>query len=148
MSETTEKLPVQFLYSMILSAAVGERAQINGPIGGRYMSTAQGGGRIEGPRVRGEVLQGFVWGPHKMRGTDYSHMHYDVRVLVRTDDGHCVLVRYRGTNSPAYPDGSWRVGIVFEAEDGPHGWLNSVQAIGVGRKVGEDIEMMVYALTS
>lgn len=146
MSDTRGKLAVEFLYRMVGSGAVGERAQINGPLGGRYMSTAKGGGRIEGPRLKGDLVEGFVWGPHRMRGNDYSHMHYDVRMLLRTDDGSRVLIRYRGTNSPAYPDGSWRIAPVFEAEDGPYAWLNSVQAMGVGRKVGEDIELMVYAV--
>ena len=148
MSETMKTLPIEFLYRMVGSGAVGERAQINGPLGGRYMSTAKEGGRIEGPRIQGDLLEGFAWGPHRMRSTDYGHMHYDVRFLLRTDDGYRVLIRYRGTNSPAYPDGSWRGGLVFEAEDGPYAWLNSVQAIGVGRQVGEDIELMVYALTA
>jgi hypothetical protein len=148
MNDKLSALPVEFLFRMIGSAAVGERAQINGPLGGRYISTATGGGIIDGPRIRGELLQGFAWGPHRMRSTDYGHMHYDVRVLLRTHDAQHILMRYRGTNSPTYADGSWRTGIVFEAENGPYGWLNAIQAIGVGRKVGGDVEYLVYALTA
>jgi hypothetical protein len=149
MDEKFTNLPVRFLFRMIGSAAVSDqRAKVTGPMGGRYMSTSTKGGPLEGPGIRGELLQGFAWGPHRMREANFGHMHYDVRVLLRTDDGHRILMRYRGTNSPTYADGSWRTGVVFEAEKGPYEWLNAVQAIGVGRKDGDDVDYMIYAVAA
>jgi hypothetical protein len=148
MSEKLSKLPATFLFRMIGSAAVGERHQIVGPLGGRYMSTATAGGRFEGPGLKGDLLDGYAWGPHRMAGEHHRHMQYDVRVLLRTDEGRRILMRYRGVNSPTYADGSWRIGPVFEAERGPHAWLNGVQGVGVGRKVGPDVEYLIYALNA
>lgn len=146
MTGILDAVPVDFLFHMVGEDAVGERNRFEGPMGGRYMSTPTGGGRFEGPRIKGELLQGFSWGPHRMKGSDYGHLLYDARVLLLTDDGHRILARWHGANSPRYSDGSWRVGAVFEAEDGRHAWLNEVVAIGVGRKVGADVDYMFYAV--
>jgi hypothetical protein len=150
MNERFTRLPVQFLFRLIGEAAVSDqRAKISGPMGGRYMSTSSEGGRLEGPGIAGEMLRGFAWAPHRMRdGKDFGHMHYDVKVLLLTDDGYRILMRYRGTNSPTYADGSWRTGVVFEAEKGPYEWLNAVQAIGVGRKQGTAVNYMIYAVAA
>jgi hypothetical protein len=148
MSDKVSILPAQFVFRMVGSAALGERVQTVGPLGGRYMSTATGGGRFEGPSLRGELLEGFAWGPHRMRGSDYGHMHYDVRVLLKTDDGHHILMRYRGVNSPTYGHRNWRIAPVFEAECGPYSWLDRVQGVGLGRVVGSDVEYMIYALSA
>jgi hypothetical protein len=150
MNDKLTDLPVRWLFHLVGDSAVSDqRAKVSGPMGGRYMSTSTAGGRLEGPGISGQMLQGFAWGPHRMSGTDgFRHMQYDVRVLLRTDDGHNILMRYRGTNSPTYADGSWRTGVVFEAEDGPYAWLNEVQAIGVGRKLGDAVEYMIYAVTA
>jgi hypothetical protein len=145
MGERLQRLGATFLFRMTGSAAVGERVKIAGPLGGRYMSTA-GGGRFEGPRLRGEMLEGFAWAPHRMRLGDHGLMHYDVRLLLRTDDGYRILIRYRGVNSPTYADGSWRTAPVFEVERGPHEWLNGVQGAAYGRIVGQDVEYDVYAV--
>ncbi|MFC4595735.1 DUF3237 family protein [Sphingobium tyrosinilyticum] len=151
MSKTLTELPVQFLFRLIGEAAVAgdQRAKVSGPMGGRYMSTSTKGGPLEGPRIKGQMLQGFAWGPHRMaEGAGYGHMHYDVKVLLLTEDGYRILMRYRGTNSPAYADGSWRTGVVFEAEKGPYEWLNALQGIGIGRKLGDAVEYMIYAVTA
>lgn len=142
-------LPIEFLFHMIGDDAVGERNKFDGPMGGRYMSTPTGGGTLEGPRIRGTLVQGFSWAPHRMkRGMDYGHLQYDARVLIQTEDGHRILGRWHGTNSPTYADGSWRVGAVFEAENGPYAWLNGVVAIGVGRKDGPNVDYRFYAVTA
>lgn len=146
MTSKSDALPVTFLFRMDGHDAVGERLKVTGPMGGRYFSTPTEGGAIEGPRIRGALLKGYSWAAHRMKGADFGYMHYNVRVLIVTDDGHRIVMRYRGVNSPAHADGSWRTGIVFEAEDGPYAWLNDVVAIGVGRKVGADVEYKVYAL--
>jgi hypothetical protein len=147
MSKPLDRLGVTFLFRMIGSAAVGERIKIAGPLGGRYMTTATDAGTFEGPRLKGEMLAGFAWSPHRMpAGGGHGFMQYDVKLLLRTHDGHRILIRYRGVNSPAYADGSWRTAPVFEAEVGPYDWLNGVQAIAVGRIVGADVEYDVYAV--
>lgn len=148
MTDKPASLPGEFLFRIQGDAAVGERLQVTGPMGGRYFSTSSEGGVVEGPRIRGRMLKGFAWSPHRMRESNFGHLHYDVRVLLLTDDGHRIRMIYRGTNSPTYADGSWRTGAVFEAENGPYGWLNAEVAVGYGRKVGDAVEYMMYALRS
>lgn len=146
MSDKLTSMPGEFLFRIVGEAAVGERLKVNGPMGGRYFSTSSEGGRIEGPGISGQMLKGFAWAPHRMRTTDFGHLHYDVKVLLLTDDGHRIRMSYRGTNSPTYSDGSWRTGVLFEAEKGPYEWLNREVAIGIGRKVGDAVEYMIYAV--
>jgi hypothetical protein len=147
MNGSLQNVHGELLFRMVASAAVGERLKVSGPIGGRYFSTATGGGRFEGPRLQGRLLEGFAWAPHRTRTGDAAHMHYDVRVLLLTDDGFRIVMRYRGVNSPAYPHRSWRTAPVFEAEHGPYAWLNAIQAIGLGRVTGSDVEYEIYQLT-
>ena len=83
------------------------------------------GGRVEGPRLRGEVLAGGAdWQLTRPDGV----LEIDARYEVRLDDGTCVSVRNRGIVCPPQ-DGApgapyARTVPRFEVPpDGPHAWL-------------------------
>ena len=90
------------------------------------------GGKFEGPRMRGTVLaSGADW--FLVRSGSLAEL--DVRIVLRTDDGENIYMTYRGR---AKMDGrgaieSLRTAPTFEASTkGKYGWLNAVQALGVG----------------
>jgi hypothetical protein len=124
-----------------------ERHVIDNPLGKRFLSVAEGGGAFHGPRLRGQFLTGFSWSPHRIGAqNDQPLLQYDVKTLLRTDDGTPVLMSYTGVYSSAYPAGSWMTAIVFEAPDGSYAWLNEIQAVGIGRTAGGGAEYTVYSL--
>ena len=124
-----------------------ERHIIDSPLGKRFLTLAEGGGAFEGPRLKGAFISGFSWSPHRM-GMQHEQplLHYDVKTLLRTDDGTPILMSYTGVYSTVFPPGSWGTATLFEVPDGPHAWLNEVQAVGIGRSAGGGAQYKVYAL--
>jgi hypothetical protein len=124
-----------------------ERHVIQNPLGGRYLTLAEGGGGFEGPRLSGTFLPGFSWSPHKMgMQNDQPLLHYDVRTLLREADGTPILMSYAGVYSSAGPAGAWLTATLFEVPEGPHDWLNEIQAVGFGQSSGGGAFYKVYAL--
>jgi Protein of unknown function (DUF3237) len=122
------------------------RHKIQGPLGGRYMTLAEAGGKFTGPRLEGKFLSGYSWSPHYtgiLRGEEI--MHYDVKTLLQTDDGVPILMSYLGTKPTGYT-GTYMTATVFEVPQGPHDWLNQIQAVGAGRWMGDGAQYTVYAL--
>lgn len=84
----------------------------------------------------------------------------DVRVVLQTDDGHNVLMSYRGmrhgpelmierVDNGEDPDPSkyyFRTTPNFEAPDGEYAWLNELLAFAVGRKLPTGVIYAVYAV--
>jgi len=64
MNGSLQNVHGEFLFRMVASAAVGERLKVSGPSAAGTFSTATGGGRFEGPRLQGRLLEGFAWAPH------------------------------------------------------------------------------------
>lgn len=129
------------------------RHTVMSPLGARYFTLAETGGAFKGPRVGGKFLSGYSWSPHHMRARgEYGSpdfemlMHYNVKTLLQEDDGTPILMSYTGASSGAYAVGSWMTATVFEVPEGPHAWLNEVQAVGAGRWAGDGAEYKVYAL--
>jgi hypothetical protein len=72
-------------------------------------------------------------------------MHYDVKTLLQTDDGTPILMSYFGTKPLGYT-GTYMTATVFEVPEGPHDWLNQIQAVGAGHWQGDGAQYTVYAL--
>jgi hypothetical protein len=103
------------------------------------------GGRFEGDRLQGDVLEGGAdW--QSVR-TDHSTL-LDVRLVLRTDDGALITMTYRGVRSGppdviakiekgeiVDPESYYfRISPMFECSDARYDWLNRVVAVGTGHR--------------
>jgi hypothetical protein len=100
-------------------------------------------GKFVGERLSGTLLPiGGDWAIIDGEGT----FRLDARIVLQIEGGPMVHVSYNGrlampadgmqrllSGEPLDPDEVYfRVAPVFEVEPGPYGWLNKVQAVGVG----------------
>jgi hypothetical protein len=114
------------------------------------------GGWFEGPKVKGDILQGtgdwFIMRPGGVA-------EGDVRDTYRTHDGHIIYVSYRGIlNIPAEiwdrlhrgeevdPSEYYLRGQpMFEtAVDTPYSWLNNIVSVSVGNQESKGVTYDVY----
>ena len=125
-----------------IEATIGPPAMVMTAVGTRA-PVAVTGGRFRGDRLSGDVLPGGIdWLLIDAEGI----WHVDVSMALQVDDGPVVAVRYGGRirlpddgmerllggGSIAPEEMYFRTAPTFETEPGPYGWLNSVQALGVG----------------
>jgi hypothetical protein len=144
-----ENLAAEYLFTRQSQHTPGAiRHIVECPLGRRFLTLAEGGGEFGGPKVRGRFIPGFSWSPHRMEATpEQPRYQYDVKTLLRTDDGVPILMSYVGVLPPSYHvTGVYMTAILFEVPDGPYAWLNELQAVGVGRKVGAGAQYTVYGL--
>jgi hypothetical protein len=116
------------------------------------------GGWFEGPKVRGDVLQGtgdwFIMRPGGVA-------EGDVRDTYRTHDGHIIYVSYRGIlDTPAEiwerlhrgedvdpAEYYLRGQPMFETAVGaPYSWLNNIIAVSVGKQEAMGVTYDVYQI--
>jgi hypothetical protein len=109
------------------------------PLGNRAVFDVVGG-RFEGARLSGRVLaSGGDW---LLRAGERSQL--DVRLLLETDDGVTILLRYSGKASQRAGKPRIEVAGVFEAPPGPYDWLNDLQAFGLGVQRPEGIRYHLF----
>jgi hypothetical protein len=117
------------------------------------------GGRLNGPRLTGDILPG---------GADWQIVHPDgwvsveARYTARSDDGVPISVVSRGLRhgprevmqrllAGERPDPSeyrFRTAITFEVEEAsPHGWLNHVLAVASAIRDPDAVRIDVYGVT-
>jgi hypothetical protein len=140
-----------------MSATLGQAQGLGAtPQGNRWIVPVTGG-TFTGPRLKGEVLPG---GGDWLRVRPDGVSELDVRITLRTDDGHLIYVSYHGivTTSPEVEqrrargeavDPSevyFRTTPVFETGSEKYGWLNRIVAVGVGTRKPAVIEYRVYAV--
>jgi hypothetical protein len=117
------------------------------PLGGRRVAPVLGG-RFEGTRLSGTVEEG---------GSDWILVRpdgstmLDVRLTLRTDDGHLIGMTYRGyrhgppeviarlnRGEPVDPASYYfRTAPLFETSSEKYGWLNRVVAVATGHRLPE-----------
>jgi len=116
---------------------------VNGPRGTRVIAIVTGGS-FEGPKLRGTVdNSGGDWVTMRADGS----FTLDVRILMHTDDGAEIFMRYEGVGIPG-PDGlKLRTAPMFETGDERYAWLNNVQAVATGTSANGVVTYDVYALT-
>lgn len=106
------------------------------------------GGRFEGERLSGEVLDG---------GSDWQSVRHDggtllnVRLNLKTDDGALIGVTYKGIRqgppdiiaqlergAQVDPDRYYfRINPMFETASETYAWLNNILAIGTGHRFAD-----------
>jgi hypothetical protein len=99
------------------------------------------GGQFDGPQLRGRVpASGGDWVTRTAAGSQL-----DVRLLLETDDGTTILLRYGGKASQR-ADGAVRIEVAatFEAPPGDYAWLNSIQAFGLGTPTADGVRYHFY----
>jgi hypothetical protein len=121
-------LPVEYLFTIHIK--VGTRRVIEGgPNGTRHIYPVTGG-TFEGPRLRGTVpaAPGGDWATQRPDGT----IDVDVRMLLETDDGALIFMRYLGVVFSKGDVRAIRTAPRFETGDPRYAWLNNLQAVGLG----------------
>ena len=103
------------------------------------------GGRFEGPRLKGEVLNG---GSDALLVQPGGRTLLDVRAVLQTDDGARIYVTYRGVRNGPAPvmarlaageavdpaEYYFRTALFFETGDARYAWLNDIVGVGTGRR--------------
>ncbi|MDD5169684.1 MAG: DUF3237 domain-containing protein [Syntrophales bacterium] len=140
-----------------MSATLGEAQELGAtPHGNRRIALVTGGTFV-GPKLKGDVLPG---GGDWLRVRPDGASELDVRITLRTDDGHLIYVSYRGIVSVPPEvmqrlargeevDPSeiyFRTTPVFETGSEKYGWLNRIVAVGVGKRTPTAVEYTVYAI--
>jgi Protein of unknown function (DUF3237) len=131
-----------------LALSVGAPQPVGaGPVGNRRVITVAGG-RFEGERLRGTVLEGGSdWIIARPDGTTAL----DVRMVLQTDDGALIGLTYRGLRhgppevmervnrgEPVDPSSYYfRTAMVFETAAPRYEWLNQIIAIGTGHRTAD-----------
>ena len=131
-------------YLCTLTATLRENSAtlMNGRQGSRVIAIVTGG-EFSGPKMRGTVdNSGGDWVTVRADGS----IKLDVRILLTTDDGAPIFMRYEGTGVRI--DGQLRLvtAPLFETGDPRYAWLNSVQAIGRGVSTGDRVTYDVFAV--
>jgi hypothetical protein len=103
------------------------------------------GGRFEGERLSGEVLDG---GADWQSGRSDGATLLDVRLVLKTDDGELIAMTYQGLRhgprevierlgrgEDVDPSSYYfRINPLFETASPTYGWLNRILAIGLGHR--------------
>lgn len=136
---TLDTLPVEYLFTLVGRPTDRPGKIEGGRMGNRFLFTVVSG-EFEGPRLRGKLVEpSGDWGIQRADGG----LNLDVRLALRTDDGHDIFMEYRGV-----VDGQRiHVGGLFEAGAGPYAWLNTRQYVGVGNRNSDaTLSYRFYAL--
>jgi len=150
-------LETEFLADVVVDVDWGGMIDIGDTPHGHRNIIYIKGGTFDGPRIKGAVLPGGAdWFIRRPDGL----VELDVRVALRTDEGHLIYCYYRGINDMA-PEVALRVIMgevvdsstyyfrttpIFETASEKYGWLNRVIAVGVGRLTPTGIAYKVYAV--
>jgi hypothetical protein len=128
---------------------------------GRRMIFDLIGGRLVGPRINGKVLaSGADWMLIRPDGS----WQLDVRTAIELDDGAVVYATYSGrifipadvaprtakrdTVEDVDPNEYYfRTAPVFETASEKYGWLNRIQAVGVGRFTRTGVAYKLFEIT-
>jgi hypothetical protein len=146
---------MKLVHLMQLKATVDAPIEIGPmPIGTRRVFNATGG-RFEGERLSGEVLPG---GGEWFLDAGEGFGQVDVRLMLRTDDGAHVYLRYSGVmdfndvvmgklaagTSTDYGDNRFLTQVRMESAATDYAWLTSTIAVGEGRMHPDCVEYAIY----
>ena len=158
MADATAPLPLRSEFLFRMSLSTGAPQDVGAGRNGVLRIVPVTGGAVEGPKLRGEVLPGTAadW----LRVDPDGTAHMDVRLTVRTGEGHLVYVHYTGVRTGA-PDvlarlnrGEsvppenyyFRTAVRFETGAAELDWMNRVIAVGVGQRPPSGPVYDVYAV--
>jgi Protein of unknown function (DUF3237) len=149
--------PPQLQFAFEIRARVG--APQRGGVGrlGERVHVPIGGGTVQGPRLNGQVMPGGGdWLLLRADGASVVEAHYSIRA----DDGTPIYVHNRGLRvssravlerlqrgEPVADDEMYfRSTPVFDAPDGPHGWLSDRLFVARLARAGDAVVVQVFEL--
>ncbi len=152
----TEPPELEHLFSYTADIEEPQQGVGAGPFGHRMIARVMGG-RVEGPRVNGEVLPG---GGDWALIDDENTLRLDARITLRTDDGALIFGCYRGVITPIDPatvikvisgeaqpgEFYYRTTPSFETGDGRYAWLNTMVCVGVGNLSRSGVSYDVFGV--
>ncbi|MGI9422004.1 MAG: DUF3237 domain-containing protein [Hyphomicrobiaceae bacterium] len=149
------ELHSQFLFT--ITVTVNELHHVGQvPLGLRHVDML-GGGRFEGPEIKGIVLPGGI--DQKTFRPDGA-MNPNVRMVLRTDDDALIYMHYTGVRygSPSVmeriaagetvdpSDYYLRNTPYFETASETYDWLNRIVSVGVGRRMPDHAAYDVFQI--
>jgi len=147
--------PIETEFLMSLDIEVGDSHILGDTPEGMRRVDLLGGGRFEGPRLRGTVLPG---GSDLLLVRADGGVRTDVRLLLKTDDDATIVVTYRGSRHgsgdvmrriaageevPA-TDYYLRNAPFFETAAPGYAWLNRIVAVGLGERIPGGARYDIY----
>ncbi|MFS8115356.1 DUF3237 domain-containing protein [Rhizobium jaguaris] len=135
-----KSLRVEPLFAVEMNITAAQKV---GAEAGPSMVGIVGGGRFEGERLKGRVLEGGSdWQQVLADGT----VRLDCRVVLETDDGALIGMTYQGVRAgpaevlarlaqgaPVEADEYYfRINPIFQTRSDDYGWLNRIVAVGTG----------------
>ncbi|MEX1032770.1 MAG: DUF3237 domain-containing protein [Cellvibrionaceae bacterium] len=134
--EERNELQSEFLMDFIIDTADPQQ------IGSRRIVPITGG-RFEGPELNGKVLNvGADWIEARADGTS----ELDVRVTLETDDGQLIYMSYHGVLSRSDTGLYWRVVPTFETASEKYDYLNTIIAVGIGKRIDGKTAYSIYRI--
>ena len=133
---------LEHLFTLTATLRARPPALLNAPQGSRVIVTVTGG-HFEGPKLRGTVdNSGGDWVSLRADGS----IKLDVRVLLHTDDGADIFMRYEGIGVRI--DGQLKLATapLFETGDERYAWLNNTQAIASGVSANNVVTYEVFGV--
>lgn len=127
-----------------LTVLVDRHTRLEDATGVRVIGTSSDC-RFEGERIRASelVAPASDWVTVGPDGTG----SVDARMVLRTDDGAHLMIRYGGRITYRGDQGaSVVIAPTFETNDERYAWLNGVQAVGKGERVGSKLVYEIYAV--
>jgi hypothetical protein len=118
------------LKQSVMATPLGDR-MIFDVIGGHFEGAGGLAGRVP--------ASGGDWVTRTERGSQL-----DVRLLLETHDGVGILFRYTGKASRRGDQPHIEVAGSFDAPSGAYGWLNDIQAFGLGVPLSEGVRYQFF----
>jgi hypothetical protein len=138
----SEPMSIELTHLGRLTIEIDDHTRLPGsPSGDRLVGSATSY-RFEGDRIRAtaRATPATDWVTVRAGGSGTV----DARLLLETDDGAYILVRYEGRITYQSDGASVVIAPTFETNDERYAWLNSVQGIGKGERVGTTLIYEIY----
>jgi len=153
----TPMIPLKSEFLFTLTGTVATALDIGHTPSGERRFYPVSGGDFEGPRLKGKVLEG---GSDAMLVRADGVAQPDVRLILKTDDGQLIFMRYGGMrHGPAEvmerlarganvepTEYYFRITPLFETGSPKYEWLNRIVTVGIGNRLANGPIYYVYEI--
>jgi hypothetical protein len=126
-----------------LTIEIDDHTRLPGSPSGDWLVGTATDYRLEGERISARALAtpATDWVTVRAGGSGTV----DARMLLETDDGALILMRYQGRIVYSENGATVVTAPTFETNDERYAWLNSVQGIAKGERVGTTLVYEIYS---